>query len=110
MVTWCYGRVGAGKTRTARALAEKFGSILLDADEVRKIWPYLEHSEADRRENNLMTARLARLLDEQTNNGVVVATVCPYADLRTQVQNICKCRFVYVQGGLDTSSYNPFEE
>jgi len=39
---------------------------------------------------------------------VIVATICPYRDLRGRVQEITGCRFVYVEGGKKGKEY-PYE-
>jgi len=107
MITWIYGNSGAGKTRLAKALQEKYGGILLDADEIRTVWPELKWSKADRWENNLRFARLAKVLDKQQD--VIVTTICPYRELRKEVQRITNCKFIRLYGGKTGKEY-PFED
>lgn len=115
MITWIYGNSGAGKSTLAERLRigdleqYKFDAcVILDGDALRTIWSDLGLSEADRREQNLRAARLAKLLDDQGVN-VIVATICPYRDLREQVRAITDCRFIYLEGGKVGPEY-PFEQ
>lgn len=110
MVTWICGNSGAGKTTLAEKLSEsvRTTAIILDGDGLRSVWRDLDLSEASRREQNLRAARLAKLLDEQGVD-VIVATICPYRDLRKQVQEITGCRFIFLPGGKSGPEY-PFEE
>jgi len=108
MVTWFTGNSGAGKTTLAKRLQEERGGILLDGDEMRTVWTDLGLSAADRVEQNLRVARLAKVLDKQGIN-VTVATICPYRELRAKVQRICGCQFRYVQGGQPPSDEYPYE-
>ena len=114
MITWIYGNSGAGKSTLAELLRlgylqyHKYDDcVVLDGDALRTIWTDLGLSEADRREQNLRAARLTKLLDDQGVN-VIVATICPYRDLREQVRAITDCRFIYVEGGKSGPEY-PFE-
>lgn len=107
MILWITGNSGAGKTALARELLTEH-SILLDGDDVRKIWPELEFSKEDRIESNLRTARLAKLMEIQGLD-VIVATICPYVEMRKRVRDICNCVFVYVPGGRFSTEKYPYE-
>jgi adenylylsulfate kinase-like enzyme len=102
---WITGNSGSGKTTLAKRLRKD--EVLLDGDDLRGVWTDLDLSEAGRREQNLRVARLARLLADQ-GFGVIVATICPYRDLRARVQAITGCRFVYLPGGKSGPEY-PYE-
>jgi hypothetical protein len=39
---------------------------------------------------------------------VIVAVICPYKELREEVQNITNCSFIYLSGGVVNDSY-PYE-
>lgn len=104
-VTWIYGNTASGKSTLAARLHQD--EIILDGDDLRTVWTDVDLSESGRREHNLRTARLAKLLSSQ-GFGVIVATICPYRDLRRQVQEITCCRFIYVPGGRSGPEY-PFE-
>lgn len=82
--------------------------IILDGDAMRAVWVGMGFSEADRREQNLRVARLAKELEGQGFN-VIVATICPYRDLRDEVQKITNCRFIYLSGGKSGDQF-PYEE
>ena len=105
MVTWITGNSGSGKTTTAKKMRRH--EVLLDGDALRSIWPGLGLNREDRWENNLRTARLAVELDRQGFD-VIVATICPYRELRAEVQRLTKCKFIYIDGGKDGPEY-PYE-
>lgn len=110
-VWWFHGNSGSGKTN----LALRFdvpNKVVLDADDLRKVWTDLGFSKDDRWEQNLRVARLARLFWIQGFN-VVVSTICPYADLRREVRKILpSVKWVYVNTpeSRQPSKEYPFEE
>lgn len=106
MITWFTGNTGSGKT-TASHSAAKFGDIILDGDNLRKIWTDLGFSEKDRREQSRRTARLANYLNQQGIN-IFVSVIAPYRDLREEIKKICNCKFIYVPGGKIGKEY-PYE-
>jgi adenylylsulfate kinase len=110
VITWIYGQSKAGKTTLAKKMIAESSSkiVLLDGDDMRKVWT-IGFSKEDRWENNLRIARLAATLESQGFD-VIVATICPYRDLRKEIRNLIKCRFIYVPGGKPTTNEYPFEE
>jgi adenylylsulfate kinase len=85
-IWWVYGNPGSGKTRVATNL--KFpDAVVLDADDCRKLWPELGFTKADRWKNNLNLAELAMMIWHQGFN-VVVASVCPYEELRKEIKDM----------------------
>ena len=106
MVIWMTGNTGAGKTTLAQSMVRK-NTLVLDGDEIRTLWPSLGMSETDRRENCLRIAKLAKLLESQGLT-VIVAVICPYADLRREVDTICNPVWIYVPGGKVGEEY-PYE-
>lgn len=108
MVTWITGQSKSGKTTLAKKIIAHDGGILLDGDAMRKCWT-LGFSYEDRVENNLRIAKIAKELSDQGFN-VVVATICPYKQLRQDVHTITNCRFIYLSGGLETSEQYPYEQ
>lgn len=105
MITWLTGNSGSGKTWLARRM--KQDEILLDGDELRKVWK-LGLSKSDRTIHNLRIARLARLLDAQGKD-VIVATICPYKELRERIKKIIKVKFIYIEGGQEPSEKYPYD-
>jgi adenylylsulfate kinase-like enzyme len=111
-VWWFHGNSGSGKTNLALQMDLK-DKIVLDADDLREVWPGLGWSEKDRREQNYRLARLARLLWIQGKN-VVVASICPYADQRREIREkiLPEVKWVYVNSPASkpSSKEYPFEE
>ena len=99
------GASGSGKTTLSAMITN---AIHLDGDALRTIWTDLGLSKEDRWEQNLRTARLARVLRNQGHN-VVVSTICPYRKLRKEVQAICDCKFIYISGGKFPTEEYPYE-
>ena len=92
MITWIVGESGAGKSYIARAMQEKYKSVWLDGDMMRRVWK-LGFSPKDRVEHNMRIARLARELDEQGHD-IVISTICPTDELREEVRKITRCKFI----------------
>lgn len=105
MIEWIYGDSGMGKTRLARQMrAQTPNAIVLDGDDMRKVWPDLTFSDADRRTQNLRVARLARVLELQGFN-VIVATICRSKKLRKDVQKITNCKFIHIEPNEDIKTW-----
>lgn len=106
MITWITGNSGSGKTSLARRLRKH--EIILDGDAMRHVWQDLGFSHEDRTEQNMRVARLAKELESQGFD-IIVATICPYRSLRTEVRKISGCRFIYLEGGKTSKEY-PYEK
>jgi len=104
MIWWVCGQMQSGKSTLAHRMKN---AVILDGDDLRTVWK-LGFSKDDRWEQNLRAARLAKIIENQGFD-VVVSTICPYRDLRAEVQRICKCKFVYVEGGREPSKEYPYE-
>lgn len=116
MIIWFFGNSGAGKTSEAEKFIRNVVSmdgnqkpVLLDGDSMRDtISRELDMQKPGRWAANMRVARLAKLLESQGFD-VIVALICPYEDLRTEVHRVCSCHFIYVTGGKCGKDY-PFEE
>lgn len=106
MIIWLTGNTESGKTTLAKKMAGK-NTIILDGDDIRKVWP-TGFTKEEREEHNLRVARLARMLEDQGSN-VIVSLICPYKELRKKVEEITNCTFIYVKGGKQGEKY-PYEE
>lgn len=104
MIWWITGRSSSGKSTLARKMKNV---VHLDGDSMRQCWN-LGFSKEDRREQNLRVAKIARMLHSQGFD-VVISTICPYKELRSEVQKITGCKFVYLEGGKDGKDH-PYEE
>ena len=108
-VKWITGNSGAGKTTLARKMlaATTKPTVMLDGDTMRWVWPGLGLDEASRRTQNLRIARLVTVLRAQGLD-VIVATICPYRDLRAEVKKLTECEFIYLPDGHVGPDY-PYE-
>lgn len=102
-VQWIYGASGTGKSTLARKLLDQ-RTIHLDGDDMRRVWTDLKFSDEDRRTQNLRIAHLSRVLSQQGFN-VVVSTICPSAELRSEVQRISGCTFIHMEDSQDIKSW-----
>ena len=96
MVYLVTGQPGSGKTTFGTALYEKLLSIgrdcvFIDGDNIRRMWPHIKYSDAERRKSNLLTMQVAQALNSDEQD-VVVCIVCPQAKVRDQIHFF----FVYV--------------
>lgn len=105
-IIWIYGNSGAGKTTLANRLKGE-NTVLLDGDELRKVW-HLGFRKEDRVENNLRAARLAEMLYIQGFE-VIVSMICPYVELREIITKMINPRWILVEGGEKPSEKYPFE-
>lgn len=104
MIWWITGNSGSGKT----TLAKKMNNVVvLDGDELRECW-HLGFTKEDRWEQNRRAALLAKMIEKQGYD-VIVSTICPYKDLRKEVQAITGCKFVYLEGGKESTEEYPYE-
>ena len=114
MIIWFTGNSGAGKTTKAKRVIQDYADvsatppILLDGDDMRKVWTDLTLSEESRWTQNIRIAKLARLLQKQGFD-VVVATICPYREVRKTITECCNPKFIYLKGGRKPSETDPYE-
>lgn len=111
MIVWFSGNSGSGKTTAAEFMAAELRGqgqpiVILDGDAMREVWPGLGFSHDDRWTQNVRVARLAKNLADQ-GIGVLVATICPFEELREACQEITGGHeWVY----LDDRGQEPSEE
>lgn len=106
---WITGNSGAGKTTLAQRLRLTPKTIILDGDQMRYVWKDLGYSKEDRTEQNWRVARLADVFELQGFD-VVVATICPYRDLRKELSESFDIEWVYLKGGEKPSKEFPYED
>ena len=86
MVYWITGRANSGKTTLAKRLAKQVDGIVIDGDEVRKIWGTTDcFRDSDRYLNILTIARIARLIEKQ-DKIAIVACISPKRSVRYEAQ------------------------
>jgi len=107
MIIWISGNSGSGKTTLANQLKDR-NTVVLDGDRMRAtISTQAGFSKEDRQKHNLRVARLAKEISEQGFR-VIVSLICPYIELRNQVQEITNCKFIYLAGGKKHKNF-PYE-
>jgi adenylylsulfate kinase-like enzyme len=99
-VIFITGRAGAGKTTLAKNLAEAIsgGAIVLDSDEIRKIYP-TGFSDTERLHHIL---RMAELAEKFRARGflVIIAAIMPKKLWRKAARKrVAESALVYVPGG-----------
>lgn len=111
-IIWLTGHSKAGKSTIADALAEEIDCIVLHGDDMRdSISLGAGFSREARREHNLRVARLANILSSQ--KVVVVAVIAPMVDVRREIDEICKPRWIWVKrnvGQREGHFYEPSPE
>lgn len=97
-VFWMTGLSGAGKTTLAKAMArilKKWGNkvVILDGDEIRKVFPKTGFDKESRRAHNKRVAFWANKLKEQ-GIVVIVSLISPYKEFREEAREICGGDFI----------------
>lgn len=110
MIIWISGNSRSGKSTLAKQIIKEMPrAIHLDGDDIRKsISRDCDFSEQGRKESNLRTARLAKLLETQ-GFPVIVSTIAPYRSLRDEIKKITQCNFIILEGGIENNPNYPFE-
>ena len=104
---WITGNSGAGKTTLARRM-KKENTILLDGNDMRKVWGDLGFSKEDRYEQNLRTSRLADILERQGFE-VIISNICPFKELREMIDRNHSVKWIYLPGGKPPTKEMPYE-
>lgn len=105
-VLWMTGLSGAGKTTLAKKLYDelklkKNNVVWLDGDDIRKYFPNLGFSPAERTDHIKRVAMTASLLEQQ-GNIVIVSLISPYKKARDEARQMCKAFFeIYLAANLD---------
>lgn len=105
-VIWLTGLSGAGKTTIAKILLQKLTTAglqteLLDGDDVRKKFPGLGFSKAERLLQAERVVGLARQIENQ-NKIALVALITPYSESRQHARIKCKNYFeIYLSTSLN---------
>jgi adenylylsulfate kinase-like enzyme len=120
-VIWLTGNTGAGKTTLAFGIRDYCNNdlercsslyrriLVLDGDEMRATISVDEGlSPEDRRKHNLRVARLAALMSDH-GFCVIVAVIAPFARVRSELDQICAPRWIYVKRSGLSGSDRPYE-
>ena len=110
MIYWITGNSGSGKSTLAHIMKKAIpNSIILDGDEMRDCWE-LGFTKEDRHEQNQRACLIANLLCEQGHD-VIIATICPYTDLREHMYllSLHEIRWIYLPGGKPSNKMFPYE-
>ncbi len=92
-VLWMTGLSGAGKSTLAKKLYDdlklkKSNVVWLDGDHIRKYFPNLGFSPAERIDHIKRVAMSASLLEQQ-GNIVIVSLISPYKEARDEARKMC---------------------
>jgi len=99
MVYWITGRSGAGKTSLAKEIALRENAVILDGDEIRKLFGPGGFTPRDRFEHLIRMSKFAILLERQGFT-VVIACISPDRAERKFFQSGFRaCKEVYIPGG-----------
>jgi adenylylsulfate kinase len=103
MIFWFTGQPHAGKTTLAKHLKKALmlnnplrEVHLVDGDDLRRIINNKDYSEQGRRSNISQAIAIAKYLDDNSKNDVVVSLVSPYKDLRDELKSSADVIEIYV--------------
>jgi len=103
MIFWLTGQSHAGKTtlanylKSALMLKNPFQTVhLIDGDDLRTILNNKDYSENGRRANVYQAIGIAKFLDSQSKNDVIVSLVSPYKDQRDELKRSNEVVEIYV--------------
>ncbi len=105
MIIWITGNSESGKTTLAWQM-KTANTIILDGDLVRGIYP-AGFSMKERWSHNIRTAKLAKMLHNQGFD-VVISLICPYTELRAEINGMMEISWIYLSGGKKHKDY-PYE-
>lgn len=94
VIVWMTGLSGSGKSTLAKKLNEELLSknklsVWLDGDEIRKFFPQLGFSKAEREDHIKRVALMASVLEQQ-GNVVIVSLISPYLESRYFARGLSK--------------------
>lgn len=105
-VLWMTGLSGAGKTTLAKKIYDelklkKNNVVWLDGDHIRKYFPNLGFSPAERIDHIKRVAMTASLLEQQ-GNIVIVSLISPYKIARDEARQMCRAFYeIYLAADLE---------
>jgi len=86
MVYWITGRRNSGKTTLACKIAKQTNGVVIDGDEIRKIYP-TGFSDDDRYNHIIRMAKSAKKI-EDSGQVAIVACISPKSAWRKEAQNM----------------------
>lgn len=90
------GQAGSGKTTIAKELKKRIPSaIVIDGDDLRKLFSNQDYSEDGRRRNISLAYSIARFL-ESANTVPIIALISPYLDLREELKSVTEVKEIYL--------------
>lgn len=111
LIIWLTGQTSSGKSTLAAVLKKKIPqSIILDGDQLRRVWTDLGFSTKDRLENNKRFLRLAHILNNQDYN-VIISVICPFEIFRVDTKKeFPRIKFVYLdKKNIIVDKNHPYE-
>lgn len=88
VVYWITGRTNSGKTTLAYRLAKQTNGIVIDGDEVRKLFP-TGYSDSERYDHIMRMANIAKIFESQ-GRIVIIACISPKRKWRKEAQALFK--------------------